>query len=105
MNQPTVSSLKVENRFSDCLLMKLHSTPAQAKESTDPFSPSPSSVSNLSKPDPIDLKVTIRFGQQEIKIKSFGRAEFSLAKIAQRAKNVLLHFKSLLCQAFSNLTG
>jgi type I restriction enzyme M protein len=28
-----------------------------------------------------------------------------LAKIAQRAKNVLLHFKPLLCQAFSNLTG
>ena len=28
-----------------------------------------------------------------------------LAKVAQRAKNVLLHFKSLLCQAFSNLTG
>ena len=34
-------------------------------------------------------------------------AEFekNLAKIAQRAKNVLLHFKLLPCRAFSNLTG
>jgi len=82
MNHP-VSQFKAENRFPDCILMKLHSTPAQAEESTNPFPPSPLSVSNPSRPDLVDLKVTIRFGQEEIKIKrleQFGRAWFSLRR-------------------------
>ena len=43
--------------------------------------------------------------ERRLAVRSRDMQRAMLAKVAQRAKNVLLHFKSLLCQAFSNLTG
>ena len=125
MNESTVSEFNVENRFSDCVFMKLHSTPVQAEEWINPSSLStvqgsnistvqspnilgsvfadltitpaqaegwinwinPSSLSlplvlvpNPPRTDLVDLKLTIRFGQQEIKIGSLGSVWFGLRR-------------------------
>jgi hypothetical protein len=48
-----------------------------------------------------DLSGSIMYGLDTVIHAATNRT----AKIAQRAKKVKVHFKPLLCQAFSNLTG
>jgi hypothetical protein len=56
-----------QNRFPDCVCMKLHSAPTQLEESASPIL-TPTSRSQATSSQEIALKLTIRFSKQEIKI-------------------------------------
>ena len=78
MNQPATNPLKIENRLSDCVYMKLHSAPVQSVPAVFPFFTEPTTVEVAQRPD-IDLKLTIRFYKQCLQAPG-GQIEFGLRR-------------------------
>jgi len=68
MNQPASSQLQTENRFPDCVLMKLHCVPVELEqpEQVTTLILSPDARSTTTTTKTISLKLTIRFAKQTI---------------------------------------
>lgn len=77
MDQPEINTLEPTNRFPDCLFMKLHILPIQHTEPSSIIQPS----TNLqgARVDAVDLKLTVRFGEYEIKVLG-GTVRFGLKR-------------------------
>jgi hypothetical protein len=81
MNQTAPSQLQTENRFPDCVLMKLHCAPVEPEqpEQATTLILSPGTRSPTTTTRTISLKLTIRFHKQTIKLPG-GEVEFGLKR-------------------------
>lgn len=77
-----MGELQAENRFTDCLCMKLHSTPVQSEGATFLELPHSSGVAIKGQ---VVLKLTLRFSKQEIKTPG-GQVWFGLRRGELRLK-------------------
>jgi hypothetical protein len=76
MSQPDNNLLKTENRWSDCVLMKLHSAPVESEEASSRLLLPEVRAGRATKRE-ISLNLTIRFYKQSIQVPG-GRVEFGL---------------------------